>query len=89
VIPRAAHCSTQPRHVPEALDHATRRENCELDATLSSATRDRCQHTEASCIDIIHARQIQRHIGCGGVLQMRYPQTFVRTMTKNQPAACA
>jgi hypothetical protein len=44
------------------LNHAARRNQRDSCAMLSSAANERCQKPEPLCVDVIHAREVERHV---------------------------
>jgi hypothetical protein len=71
------------------LDHAARRNHRQNRATLSSAVNERCQNADSACIEVSHARKIERHVRRRGLVQLRRPERFVCTVPKDQASACA
>ena len=91
-IPGAGQCSIQARHLPETLNHAARRNQRHDRATLASTSNKPREQAEPLCVDVIYARQIERHVGWYGGwygrLHVRVPEELVGTMAQNQPPAC-
>jgi hypothetical protein len=82
-VPRAGQCSIKARHFSETLNHTARRNHGQSRATQSGATNKSGQDAEASCVDVIHAGQIEHDISGNGLIEMRRPQRFVCTVAQN------
>jgi hypothetical protein len=87
-IPRAAQFSIQSRHCPETLDDTARCKDRHSRATLSSAPKEGRQNAESACVEVSHAREVERNVRYR-LVQLRSPERFVCTVAKDQAAPCA
>jgi len=78
----------ESRHFCQTPDDPTRRNHRDVRPALSSLAHEVSQHAEALCIDVLHARQIERNVRRRRCLDVRRPQILVCTVPENQPTAC-
>jgi hypothetical protein len=88
LMPSARQRLVETRHFPEMLNDVARRNHRYACPTLSSSVNEACQQAEPSCVEVLHAGEIERHVRVPGLVQMRCPEVLVCTSTENQPAAC-
>lgn len=80
--------SIQAGHFRKMLNDAARRDDGDDHVMPPSAPNEACEQAESSCIDIVHAGKIERHVRFPSSIHKWCPEVLVRTLPENQPAAC-